>query len=84
MTPLGNNIIFRKQNTYASQRSSIIQTVEPEVAWMVEAVGPKVESLKIGDRIVIPSSSPKTIGTFDNKQLFMISEDDIIAVYTAK
>ena len=79
MKPIGNNIIFRKENTYASQKSTLIQTVEPEVAWMVQYVGPKVENIKVGDRIVI-TKQPRTVDS--SKNLFMMSEDDVAAVYT--
>ena len=79
MKPLSNNVIFRKQNAYASQKSSLIMTIEPEEEFIVEHIGVKVENVKPGDRIVIAPRKAKAINT-DNK--FMISEDDILAVYT--
>jgi hypothetical protein len=84
MKPLKNNVIYRKDTTYASQKSSILHTIEPEVAWIVEYIGSKVEHVKAGDRIII-SGSPRAISDKDMKsQLFMISEDNILGVYGGK
>tara|TARA_R110000868_G_scaffold132345_2_gene343053 strand:+ start:697 stop:939 length:243 start_codon:yes stop_codon:yes gene_type:complete len=79
MKPLSNNVIFRKQNSYASQKSSLIMTIEPEEEFIVEHIGAKVENVKPGDRIVIAARKAKSINSDDR---FMISEDDILAVYT--
>jgi len=79
MKPLSNNVIFRKQNSYASQKSSVIMTIEPEVEFIAEHIGSQVENVKVGDRLVIPAGKAKAINS-DNK--FMISEDDILGIYT--
>lgn len=84
MKPLKNNVIYRKDTAYASQKSSILHTIEPEVAWIVEHIGSKVEHVKVGDRIVI-SGPPRAINTEDMRnRLFMISEDNILGVYSGK
>jgi co-chaperonin GroES (HSP10) len=54
-------------------------TIEAEEEFIVEHIGAKVENVKPGDRIVIAPRKAKSINSDDK---FMISEDDILAVYT--
>lgn len=78
MKPLSNNVIFRKQNSYASQKSSLIMTIEPEVELIVEHIGPLVENVIPGDRIEVVPRKAKAI---NRDEKYTISEDDILAVY---
>lgn len=81
MKPLSNNVIFRKQNSYASQKSSLIMTIEPEVELIVEHIGALVENVKPGDRIEVVPRKAKAI---NRDEKYTISEDDILAVYAPK
>lgn len=78
MKPLSNNIIFRKQNSYASQKSSVIMTIEPEIELIVEHVGAMVENIKPGDRIIVTPGKAKAI---NRDEKYTISEDDVLGVY---
>jgi len=79
MRPLKNNVIYRQDVVLGGQTSSSIIAIDPETAWIVEAVGSQVKDVKIGDRIAI-SGHPRPINQ-EKKQLFMIAEDQILAVY---
>jgi co-chaperonin GroES (HSP10) len=77
MKPTGNKVLVRRENTYASQKSSIIMTVEAEYKWTVESIGGEVEDLKKGDRVVLGKLGIKELDT----NLFLTSADNILAKY---
>ena len=77
MKPLKNNIIYRKEVVLGGQASSIIIEMNPEFSWIVEAVGPQVKYVKVGDRMAI-RTQPKLL----NDDKYLISEDDVLGVYS--
>ena len=84
--PLKKHVIFREDSTYARQKSSIIHTIEPEVACIVEAVGDDVEHVKVGDRIHISGQEKKVHRLYPANyrfKVYCIPADEILAVYTA-
>lgn len=82
LQPLKNFIIFREDTTYADQKSSLIHTIEPEVAWIVECVGAEVKDLKVGDRIIPTPGKAVQVYFGDTKfKIFTILESDILGIY---
>lgn len=79
MKALGKNVIVRRKAVYASQKSSVITTIEPEWAWYVESIGSEVEDVKVGDRVYVAGGRQVEV----SKDIYRVPIESILAVYTA-
>jgi len=78
LKPLKNNIIYKRDMAFKGAKSDIIHVIDPEIAWIVESVGPKVIHVKPGDRIAVPSPIKHIT---EDKSHFIVPESDVLAIY---
>ena len=78
LKPLGRRIWVEKEE--APQESQTIYTGEPDksMTGIVLAAGPRVISLKVGDRILFPEGAGIT-SKIDGVEVFTLGEDEIFA-----
>ena len=80
MKAIGKNVIVKREQSYASQKSSVIMTLEPEWKWVVQSVGPNVdEPIKVGDRVHVAGGKQVEV----SKDTYRVPIESILAVYTA-
>ena len=80
MNPLGKNIVARKEEPVTQTASGILlgQAKEKPAYAVVEEVGPDVEAVKKGDKIVFKEYSTTNI-ELDDVDYIIVKEDDVLA-----
>ena len=80
MNPLGKNIVAKKEEAVTQTASGILLgTAKEKPAYaVVEAVGPEVESVKKGDKIIFKEYSTTNI-ELDDTEYLIVKEDDVLA-----
>ena len=78
--PLNNKVVAVKQEALTKTKSGILlgEAKEEPAYAVVEAVGPKVENIKKGDKIIYKEFSTTNI-TVDDKDYVIVAEEDILA-----
>jgi chaperonin GroES len=79
--PLADRVVAVREEVQAKTTSGLYlpdNAKEKSVIAKVVAVGPKVTSLKIGDRIVYKEYSTTDL-KIDNKDFLIVKEEDVLA-----
>lgn len=78
--PLNNKVVAVKQEALTKTKSGILlgEAKEEPAYAVVEAVGPKVENIKKGDKIIYKDFSTTNIKV-DDKDYVIVTEEDILA-----
>ncbi len=78
--PLNNKVVAVKQEALTKTKSGILlgEAKEEPAYAVVEAVGPKVENIKKGDKIIYKDFSTTNIKV-DDKDYVIVAEEDILA-----
>ena len=80
--PLSDNVVIRMTEAEEKTVGGIILTgaakEKPEVAEVV-AIGPKVEDVKVGDKVLAKSYAGKEV-KFDGETFTILEEEDILAI----
>ncbi|MBP3899714.1 co-chaperone GroES [Candidatus Saccharibacteria bacterium] len=78
--PLNNKVVAVKQEALTKTKSGILlgEAKEEPAYAVVEAVGPKVENIKKGDKIIYKEFSTTNIKV-DDKDYVIVAEEDILA-----
>jgi hypothetical protein len=80
MQAIGKNVIVKREPSYASQKSDLLVTIEPEWKWIIQSVGSKVEEpIKVGDRVQVAGGKQIEV----SKDIYRVPIESILAVYTA-
>ena len=83
LSPLKNNVIvelIEKEKTTAT--GIILTKADPNEVnrGKVIAIGPKVEYIQLGEEI-LPNWNKGTKLKYDNKDIWVVSEDDVVLVF---
>ena len=80
--PLSDNVVIKMTEAEETTVSGIILTgaakEKPQVAEVV-AIGPKVEDVKVGDKVLTNSYSGKEV-KLDGETFTILEEEDILAI----
>lgn len=78
--PLNDKVVAVKQEALTKTKSGILlgEAKEQPAYAVVEAVGPKVENIKKGDKIIYKEFSTTNIKV-DDKDYVIVAEEDILA-----
>ena len=78
--PLNDKVVAKKEQPLAKTKSGILlgEAKETPAYAVVEAVGPKVESIKKGDKIIYKEYSTTNI-KLDDEDYIIVAAEDILA-----
>lgn len=82
--PLGNRLVVQRDAAKETTESGLVKTtnVEPQNRGVVRAVGPKVDVLKVGDRIQFSALAGIKLADLNDDlpdDLLIMREDEVLA-----
>lgn len=80
LTPLKNNVVAKIKKPLEKTESGILlgESKEKQAYAVVESVGPEVETLKKGDKIIYKEFSTTNV-KIENDDYIILKEEDVLA-----